>query len=524
MTVNLVSCNTKYFILHITVVPVQGQDLDICIRTLALLRRNIFFLGKLDQLRTLTTCYTFDRSRRLQGEIYIRSNDPSLSKKMGIELNNTNASSENRVRAFRPNYGQLHRRPLPLEIYPLPAFIPHNPLSYFRVIYVVISQYLNAPSSHFPLNKPHKAFYSAATRSVHVTDPRSIRALWECGFFGKGSLSRSEPEWLEREKRRLGLVENAAGQTSAEVTGKRREERKEVKKERAKLEREAIEEQLRREGKLNVLEITSMNGHLSGTATNRERLVEVPPENIGPEWNEASSHVEQMAIKTTANTDTSHKVRKSPSRLSPDMKINEPITNQEHLQLTPVEAFFLAYGLGTLNIHDPSTNSLISTVDLLTLFRRTSSFPPIPPSQPLQPDDPFLLSYVVYHHFRSLGWVVRSGIKFAVDFLLYNRGPVFSHAEFAVLIMPSYGHAWWSSTEQRREEVRQKERKTWWWLHCANRVQSQVRKSLVLVYVEVPPLMEAEGVEGNVDIGRLLGMYRVSEFALKRWTPNRNRD
>ena len=411
-----------------------------------------------------------------------------------------------------------------MEIYPLPAFIPHNPLSYFRIIYIVISQYLNAPSSHFPLNKPHKAFYSAATRSVHVTDPRSIRALWECGFFGKGSLSRSEPEWLEREKRRLGLVKNAAKQTSAEVTGKRREERKEAKKERAKLEREAIEEQLRREGKLTVLKTSSMNGHLSGAATSRQRLVEVPPEYIGPQGNEASSHGEQMAARAIANTDTLQEQRESPSGLLLDIKTNGPITNQEHLQLTPVEAFFLAYGLGTLNIHDRSTNNPLSTIDLLTLFRRTSFFPPIPPSQPLQPDDAFLLSYIVYHHFRSLGWVVRPGVKFAVDFLLYNRGPVFSHAEFAVLIMPSYGDAWWSSTEQRREEVRKKESKSWWWLHCANRVQSQVRKSLVLVYVEVPPPMDAHGVEGDVDIGSLLGMYRVREFALKRWTANRNRD
>lgn len=44
-------------------------------------------------------------------------------------------------------------------------------------------------------------------------------------------------------------------------------------------------------------------------------------------------------------------------------------------------------------------------------------------------DNPFLLNYVAYHHFRSLGWVVKSGIKFCADFLLYKRGPAFSHAE-----------------------------------------------------------------------------------------------
>jgi tRNA-splicing endonuclease subunit Sen2 len=48
----------------------------------------------------------------------------------------------------------------------------------------------------------------------------------------------------------------------------------------------------------------------------------------------------------------------------------------------------------------------------------------------LYPDNPFLVYYAVYHHYRSLGWVVKGGIKFCVDFLLYKRGPVFSHAEW----------------------------------------------------------------------------------------------
>jgi tRNA-splicing endonuclease subunit Sen2 len=54
-----------------------------------------------------------------------------------------------------------------------------------------------------------------------------------------------------------------------------------------------------------------------------------------------------------------------------------------------------------------------------------------PPSQAhsLRPDNPFLVNYVFLHHYRSLGWVVKSGVKFSVDYLLYKRGPVFHHAE-----------------------------------------------------------------------------------------------
>lgn len=46
-----------------------------------------------------------------------------------------------------------------------------------------------------------------------------------------------------------------------------------------------------------------------------------------------------------------------------------------------------------------------------------------------RPDNPFLINYVAYHHFRSIGWVVKTGLKFCCDYLLYKRGPVFSHAE-----------------------------------------------------------------------------------------------
>lgn len=75
----------------------------------------------------------------------------------------------------------------------------------------------------------------------------------------------------------------------------------------------------------------------------------------------------------------------------------------------------------------------MSLVDIWTAFQ-SCELPPQPLNslglQPkLQADNPFLVNYVVYHHYRSLGWVIKGGIKFCVDFLLYKRGPVFAHAE-----------------------------------------------------------------------------------------------
>ena len=224
---------------------------------------------------------------------------------------------------------------------------------------------------------------------------------------------------------------------------------------------------------------------------------------------------------------------------------------QEHLQLTPEESFFLAYGLGVLQIYplpktysknrswlecfEPQGSRSLSTLQLLSLFRHNSSFPATPLKQQVVLDDPFLLKYVVYHHYRSLGWVVRPGIKFSADFLLYNRGPAFAHAEFAVIILPSYTDPRWTSApksqlgshanERTREHQKWRERGEWWWLHAANRVQNQVLKTLVLAYVEVP-FLDADKMdpESRLDIGQLLVQYRVNEFVVKRWSPKRNRD
>jgi len=105
----------------------------------------------------------------------------------------------------RPNYGLVHRHPLPLEVHALPAFLPQNPISVLRLAYIYLSHYLHPPSSHLPPTKRYRGYWDEATSSVHITDPTTIRALWEQGFFGKGSLSRSEPEWekLRRKDRKL---------------------------------------------------------------------------------------------------------------------------------------------------------------------------------------------------------------------------------------------------------------------------------------------------------------------------------
>jgi tRNA-splicing endonuclease subunit Sen2 len=100
-----------------------------------------------------------------------------------------------------PNYAQIHSKPLPLNIHPLPAFHPTHPISLLRLAYAFLSQLISPPNSH--PEYLYVGYFSPESRSVHITDPAQVRALWEMGFFGKGTLSRSEPSWLDREQAKL---------------------------------------------------------------------------------------------------------------------------------------------------------------------------------------------------------------------------------------------------------------------------------------------------------------------------------
>jgi tRNA-splicing endonuclease subunit Sen2 len=386
----------------------------------------------------------------------------------------------------RPNFGLLHRNPLPLETFPVPLFIPHNPISYLQIAWSVLQGYIFSPISHPVI---YRGYWSQNTRSVHVRETKHVRALWEMGFFGKGNLSRSEPTWLDQERKRLGLIDKS---TSENWTNQRREEREKLKRERAKAETAIIEQRLRMEADPNRSAQEEELQPFSVRAATIQALEE--KKNTNGVINSTISDSQQLPIE------------------------NVELINQEHYQLSPEEALFLTYGLGVLDIIDEAGQQ-IDTPSLLNLCRQNSYFPTISIDE-LSPDDPFLLNYVVYHHFRSLGWVVRSGIKFSVDWLLYDRGPVFKHAAYAIMIIPSYTDPYWKEQNTKTRTQRRKGTQDWSWLHCVNRVQTTVYKTLILVYLDIPsPLVITQK-----DFGTLLQSYRVREFTVSRWSANRNRD
>ncbi|KAI5461599.1 hypothetical protein BGZ63DRAFT_357263 [Mariannaea sp. PMI_226] len=508
---------------------------------------------------------------------------------------------------------QIYVLPAPIRTFPLPAFYPNNPISLFHVVCAWLGQIWSPPGAEPSV--VHEGVWSPSTSSVHITDEKSTRALWEQGFYGKGSLSRSEPNWLKRELVRKGLED---AHVSEILTVQRREERIRAKWERARLEQEAIRQTRLAEAreaearqmksqtvkKLPDARLAVVTSEISSPVT-PQKLLSLP--NSVTDYLVHMSHTEKVATGDVASSGSFHddttthpelgngasnsslstletivngqqtgtgvttpgspassdgagsskrrkSVRFSPKVDSTTFELMDPpspkhalssprldfpgmedlsgalnvglpepvepamregqkdvIINKEHLQLMPEEAFWLSFGLGVLSVIDPVTGKAFSHRELLTLFRQYSYFPPrVEPEEPaLQPDDDFLVHYAVYHHFRSLGWVPRGGIKFGVDWLLYTRGPVFDHAEFGLIVIPSYSDPLWAKTGKQPAQ------KNWQWLHATIRVLSHVTKSLVLVYVDVPsPSKFDEALEkGLVDVFEL---YKVREVMVKR--------
>ncbi|KEY68066.1 hypothetical protein S7711_06976 [Stachybotrys chartarum IBT 7711] len=552
-----------------------------------------------------------------------------------------NRSNEKPSQKRGPSVNEIYALPAPIRTFPLPAFYPNNPLSLFHIAYEWLRQVVKPP--HPEPAVIHKGVWSASTISVHITDEKSVRALWEQGFYGKGSLSRSEPNWLKREKVRRGLQKTHVSEI---ITVQRREERIQAKWERARLEQEAIrqirlqEEAQRAEtraiansvrkklpgefeapvGPLELLalpnstaelvsaqavhglpnekphssngwaedarpeplpvnesvtspftrlgdpllsqstletETTRTNDNAYGGGRDNGNLASMAQPTTGSEGSEPKTLKRQKSVRFSPKVESTtfqHSDPPSPNHsltnghtaglfpangsglvtqeksvpVSPllgvttdgalPLETEEPIVNKEHLQLLPEEVLFLTFGLGALSVTDPESGQPFSTEGLLQLFREYSYFPPRngPLDPALQPDDEFLIHYAVYHYFRSLGWVPRAGIKFGVDWLLYARGPVFDHAEFGLVVVPSYSDPWWAESGKKLPQ------KTWAWLHTILRVLSHVTKSLVLVYVDIPPPPKFDkGMQKG--FAEALKQYTIREVMVKRWSSKRNR-
>jgi len=296
--------------------------------------------------------------------------------------------------------------------------------------------------------------------------------------------------------------------TAEELTAKRREERKLFKLERAQAIQSAAadaEVTFITEGRPPTPPIENISTTVRTNLATRQALTQPS------EWSPA--HAAPLAEMEATDSVTNQKI------CLPDGM--DPPENMEHFQLTLQEAFFLTWGLDCLLILEPITERYLTVEETWDAFLAAYTDPvPEPMSQYKRFDNPFLINYVAYHHFRSLGWTVKSGLKFCVDYLLYRRGPVFSHAEFAMIICPTYEDP--KDEQSSPFSLPNTGPFSWTWLSTLNRVNTQVRKSIILVYITIPAISRVS--LSSLDAPSVLKEYTIREVPVKRFAPARMRD
>ncbi|XP_050544397.1 uncharacterized protein LOC126907280 [Daktulosphaira vitifoliae] len=154
-----------------------------------------------------------------------------------------------------------------------------------------------------------------------------------------------------------------------------------------------------------------------------------------------------------------------------------------YLQLE--EAFFLLHTLECLEIKNED-NTVFNEDECWRIFSS------------LKPSFPFL--YAAYHYYRSKEWVVKSGIQYGGDFVLYKISPVYYHSSYVVIIDIN-GHKTKLSSWSEM-------------LGCV-RMTEAASKDLLLCTIVGPTFEESNTID--------MSKYTIKETIIKRWVPAQNR-
>ena len=133
-------------------------------------------------------------------------------------------------------------------------------------------------------------------------------------------------------------------------------------------------------------------------------------------------------------------------------------------QLSLEECFFLHHVMGTINVYF-NDRPITGRNELWQLLKQ---------AQDRMDETMFIARYAAYFYFRSKGWVVKDGLKFGSDFVLYKDGPKFNHSLFCVTIIRVSHHGQIETKLPPR------------YLSGLVRVSKSVQKHPIVCYVKLP--------------------------------------
>lgn len=243
----------------------------------------------------------------------------------------------------------------------------------------------------FPLDSSMRIVFTGYYNgfNVEVRSIEEVALLYHMGCFGKGSMSRSKPKLAQSDgspsiMRKRQFVKRNYWYKKF-VDPRKKSDGDEFLKDIDALSAKLIsdcEKQLNKE----VIDLVSSDDDLSE-----------PNEDLD---NPGKSHSNDKGDVVVIVPNSDSEEDDYFANLKPKCCLNKT-KMQEKLILTLQEAFFLLYGLGCLQIvsRDNKLSNVHQCWDLFTAA-----------------DKNFIPKYVVYHYYRSKGYVVKPGIKFGGDY------------------------------------------------------------------------------------------------------------
>lgn len=170
------------------------------------------------------------------------------------------------------------------------------------------------------------------------------------------------------------------------------------------------------------------------------------------------------------------------------------------VRLSPEEGIFLAQAIGNIQF--------LANTGPCSLESLWHSF--------VHGNEGFVLSYIAYHHFRSKGWIPRSGLQYGTDLVLYKQHPSLVHSTLCVIIMPMiFSREGEPSTTSSPGLMVGSHTGVLPW-HDAeglNRLCVRVGKRLMLLYIQ------PQCADLDLTTPACLDNFAVAEHMVERWVP-----
>lgn len=197
-------------------------------------------------------------------------------------------------------------------------------------------------------------------------------------------------------------------------------------------------------------------------------------------------------------------------------QVHEATGNEiEALQLNPVEAFYIKDIHRAFSIRLQSVGSSerdynapeVSVEELWSLFVHRLG-------------KRFIAEYCCFCNYRNMGWIVKGGMKYGVDYLLYSKGgPELKHSQLAVSI-----HFIETLQSSKSIDVDRFQRMVQ--LQTLSRVTETVSKGLLLsiVYKKSSDILNQSNTTDDIYNPCILNSYCIKDFIINRWDPSKARE